>query len=364
MNRLVIKFLTLTAMLLGLPLLGVMLKGDGIQRYLEFPPVDQFIPKAPFSWIAFAVFLCLILLVCIVLFVLCFKAVLKTEHTPSVCRFPWWGWVGCAMLACIWTLAWNRFKWMSFFQEHTFFPLWACYIIIINALTYRRTGRSMLTHQTGSFLLLFPVSALFWWFFEYLNRFVQNWHYSGVQYSAGKYFLLATLAFSTVLPAVLGTSEFLMSHTWIKPGFGFTIPVKTQNPRRIAWTALLIAGLGLGMIGVFPDVLFPLIWVSPLIILLALKTLFREDHLLHLNSVDHQQRIIAVMLAALVCGFFWEMWNYWSLIKWHYTIPLVNRFQLFEMPILGYSGYLPFGLECAVIGESVQAISLKWKIRN
>jgi len=42
------------------------------------------------------------------------------------------------------------------------------------------------------------------------------------------------------------------------------------------------------------------------------------------------------------------MWNYYSLSKWSYTVPYVNRFQLFEMPILGYAGYLPFGLECMV----------------
>jgi len=36
---------------------------------------------------------------------------------------------------------------------------------------------------------------------------------------------------------------------------------------------------------------------------------------------------------------------------WIYSIPYIDRFHLFEMPILGYSGYLPFGLECAVVSE-------------
>ncbi len=27
--------------------------------------------------------------------------------------------------------------------------------------------------------------------------------------------------------------------------------------------------------------------------------------------------------------------------------------MIFEMPALGYAGYLPFGLECAVIGELI-----------
>ena len=59
-------------------------------------------------------------------------------------------------------------------------------------------------------------------------------------------------------------------------------------------------------------------------------------------------------LAALFCGFFWELWNTWSLAKWEYAIPLVQRFELFEMPLLGYAGYLPFGLECAVAGDILE----------
>jgi hypothetical protein len=47
------------------------------------------------------------------------------------------------------------------------------------------------------------------------------------------------------------------------------------------------------------------------------------------------------------------MWNYFSLAKWEYSIPLVHRFEVFEMPLLGYAGYLPFGLECLVIGHMI-----------
>jgi hypothetical protein len=53
-------------------------------------------------------------------------------------------------------------------------------------------------------------------------------------------------------------------------------------------------------------------------------------------------------MAALACGVFWELWNYHSLAKWVYTVPFVQRWPIFEMPLLGYAGYLPFGLECAL----------------
>ncbi len=59
--------------------------------------------------------------------------------------------------------------------------------------------------------------------------------------------------------------------------------------------------------------------------------------------------VAAYGLAALCCGFFWELFNYHSLARWQYAIPYVQVFHLFEMPILGYAGYLPFGLVSALI---------------
>jgi hypothetical protein len=95
-------------------------------------------------------------------------------------------------------------------QPLTFTPLWLGYIVIVNAVTFRRIGRCMMFHRPRYFLSLFPLSAAFWWSFEYLNRFVQNWHYLGGQeLTAWEYVWQATLPFATVLPAVLGTAELL-----------------------------------------------------------------------------------------------------------------------------------------------------------
>ena len=67
------------------------------------------------------------------------------------------------------------------------------------------------------------------------------------------------------------------------------------------------------------------------------------------------------MTAALVCGFFWELWNWQSVAKWVYTVPGVQRWHVFEMPLLGYAGYLPFGLECLMIAERVLP---DWRARD
>jgi hypothetical protein len=85
----------------------------------------------------------------------------------------------------------------------------------------------------------------------------------------------------------------------------------------------------------------------------------RERHIFSEMAAGDWSGAMAAALAAIICGGFWEMWNYFSLAKWDYSIPLVHRFQIFEMPLLGYAGYLPFGLECAVIGDMLATLLKK-----
>ena len=44
----------LTALLIGLPMIGATSAGYPISRYLEFPPHTRYVQHAPFSWPAFA----------------------------------------------------------------------------------------------------------------------------------------------------------------------------------------------------------------------------------------------------------------------------------------------------------------------
>jgi hypothetical protein len=212
----------------------------------------------------------------------------------------------------------------------------------------------MMINRPGYFLLLFPVSAMFWWFFEYLNRFVQNWHYVGGDFTSWEYFLYATLSFSTVLPAVLGTRDLILNSSWIEKGFKRFLKINKVKYKPVAITCLVLSGVGLLGVGVWPDYLFPLLWISPFLILISIMTLFGENHALSDIAGGDWRIVISSALAAFICGFFWEMWNYYSLAKWVYSVPFVHRFQIFEMPVLGYAGYLPFGLECAVIGAIIK----------
>jgi hypothetical protein len=350
----ILKVVILAAMLLGLPLAGVLVAQAPLSRYFEFPPRTLYIEHAPFSWVAFIAY-CLFTLAVAGPFLL--HALRNRQvapiSTPRENRFPWWGWCGIVLGLVSWILAWNRFPWFSEYQAHTFAPLWMAYILTVNGFTCRRTGTCLLRRRPVSFLLLFPASAGFWWFFEYLNRFVQNWSYTGADFAPDEYFLFATLSFSTVLPAITATREWLLSFSWWNGAYEHFFPVRISSPRFFAATLLAASGTGLFLLGVYPNHLFALLWVSPLLILVSLQVLLKETHIFSPLKVGDWRFVLASALAALLCGAFWEMWNFLSLAKWVYHIPFVQRFHVFEMPILGYAGYLPFGLECSVVAELV-----------
>jgi hypothetical protein len=349
-------FLLLGVALIALPLVGVVLSGQPIAPYLEFPPLTRYVKHASFSW---PVFLGLSLLIIAIMAPCVWRWLIAApssrERVPQKRRFPGWGWLGVGLIAAGWTLAWTRFSWFAAFQPFTFTPLWLGYIIVMNALTCRATGACLLVERRRSMLLLFFASATFWWFFEYLNRFVQNWYYAGIDdFGPWAYAFHATLAFSTVLPAVASTVEWLATLPRLRSAFGQWTPISLRHPGWIGWVVLALAGGGLMGIGIWPDVLFPLLWVSPLLLITSVQAIQGRKTIFSGLRRGDWTPICLPALAGLQCGFFWELWNWHSLAHWEYTIPYVHRFLIFEMPLLGYAGYLPFGLECLVLAHLIQ----------
>ncbi len=355
----IIKFVFLGCLFLGLPLLGVLITDRPLALYFEFPPKTKYIDHAPFSWMIFFLIggftLTIITPLLFRVLRLLRRSLSSIFYPQSSSPFPWWGWLGLLTGICFWILAWNRFPWFSVFQPHTFTPLWLPYILVINALADRRSGRCLIRNQTHFFLCLFPLSAGFWWFFEYLNRFVQNWHYLGIEnFSAWEYFLYSTISYSTVLPAVISTQEWLSTFSIfdrLATKRPHSARAATASDQNLGWLLFLFSAGGLAWVGVYPDYLFPLLWISPLLIMISFQMISGTPHLFSKVAEGDWRNIVTSSLAALICGFFWEMWNYYSQAKWIYTIPYVNRFHLFEMPILGYAGYLPFGIICAITTE-------------
>jgi hypothetical protein len=338
--------------LLGAPLAGVWLSGLPLAPYLELPPRPASQPVAGFSWPVFWLMAAFVVAAVSPFFWRFMNTPpRRAEHRGT---FPVWGWAALAWLAASWTLAWTRFPWFEPFQQHTFTPLWLGYIAVVNALTMRRAATCLLLRSPARFAALFPLSALFWWFFEYLNRFVANWRYTGTaDFDALEYTAFATLAFSTVLPAVASTAEWLGTFPRLDAAFARWRPVSLPHPRLAAAIVLILTAASLSVLGVFREFVFPLVWISPVLVIVSLQGLAGRSTVLAPLGGGDWRGVVSFSAAALVCGFCWEMWNAASLARWEYSIPHVDRFRIFEMPLLGYAGYLPFGIECAAIAALV-----------
>lgn len=346
--------LVATVVLLTLaPLAGGLLHGlpDGFTR---FPPLLHKNPDhVAFHLGVFTVFAVLALLAAAILI---WPARFGFNPEPGVVppetglherrRFPVWGWVGLLVNVVGWAAAWGPFEGLGSWGEHTFFPIWLGYILVMDGLVYRRAGSSMLSRSKGKFLALFPASAASWWYFEFLNRFVQNWWYEGsFDFSAWRYVAHATICFSTVLPAVFETGEWLGSHRWFQTAYGRG-PILRTKSSGVSYGLLAGGTLGLVLVAAMPVHLFFLTWLAPLAVLVGglhwagIRTPFDD-----LCRGDFRA-LVVLAIAALVCGVFWEMWNFWSMPKWRYNVPFVSVLHVFEMPVVGFAGYLPFGPIC------------------
>jgi hypothetical protein len=90
-------------------------------------------------------------------------------------RFAPQGWVGLFLLALCWPLNWTL---PGLRTACLFFPLWLGYILVVDALVWRRTGASLWTRSRRGFILLFVLSVPAWWLFEIINWRTGNWEWA------------------------------------------------------------------------------------------------------------------------------------------------------------------------------------------
>ena len=258
----------------------------------------------------------------------------------SKLRLPLHGWLGLTLILIFWSLNWM----LDGLRTHWgFFPLWLGYCLAMDGLVYWRTGTSLLTRSPRRYVGLFLVSAPVWWIFEFLNVRTQNWTYIGADaFSALAYAFWTTLSFTTVIPAVFGTAELFASFDFVKRlGRGPTIGTGR-------WTTLLFFLLGwvmLVVMWIWPRIFFPFIWLSLYFILEPINVWLGNRSLAYWTAKGDWRPVIALWFGVLSTAFFWEMWNYYAYPKWIYHVPWGDWLHIFEMPMLGYGGYLPFALE-------------------
>ena len=224
-----------------------------------------------------------------------------------------------------------------------FFPLWLGYILVVDAVCLHRRAGSLLLASPRRFALLFVASAPVWWLFEAVNLRLENWVYVGREAIGSlEYFVTASIAFSTVIPAVFVTARLIRSFAWVER-FADGPRIDTGPLTLGLWPAL--GGAMMALLLLWPRYFFALTWLALIFLVEPLAWMLRRRCLLAHWRVGDWRPAVSLALGALVCGFFWELWNYWACPKWIYQVPFVDFGRIFEMPVLGYGGYLPFGLE-------------------
>ena len=277
-----------------------------------------------------------------------------TATVPSVLADQRQGMVraglGTLLMLAAWAISWSDWEPYRFY---TFFPLWLGYTLLVDGSTAARFGTSLLERNRGAFVVLFFISAPAWWIFELLNIRLANWNYLlPVDYSWLAHHALASLAFSTVIPAVFCTSE-LVRATLVRG------PVRWIRlvPNRSGLIAIVVSGaVALLLTQLFPTFFFPLVWLGLFFIFDPINRLAGRPSIAAQVGESRWDTVVVLAIATVWCGFLWEMWNSRAMPKWTYELPAAEWFRVFEMPILGFSGYIPFGLELYALYRLVAGI--------
>ncbi len=246
--------------------------------------------------------------------------------------------LGLLLVACWWILAWGDFGAIS---HYYFFPLWLGYILVADGLVWWKTASSPIVRLGWRYPLVFVVSAPFWWLFELFNQVLTNWSYiTPWDYGLLGRTLIGSFSFSTVIPAVLTTAELI-----------FAFSTANRSGKRFHFSTRKIVGFHIagwlmlaGML-VWPAYLFPFCWLSVFFIIDPLARLAGAVSVSTLIERGDWRSVFSLGLAGLACGWFWEMWNFLAMPKWVYSVPHVGFLHIWEMPILGYGGYIPFAFE-------------------
>src|SRR5574341_1191083 len=225
-----------------------------------------------------------------------------------------------------------------------FTPLiWTGYILLIDSIIHRLKGESLISKHLGKFLVMLALSIGFWYIFEFYNLFIKNWQYVGLPESKFWRYLGYFWSFATIWPGILLTQQLLEALNLFKmtnrKSSGRLSPAFMKISVLIG-TALLLWPIILPS----PYLAGP-VWLGFFLLLDPINYLWGERSILGDWISGKRETLYTLFLSGLFCGILWEFWNFWAEAKWKYTVRIWPDWKIFEMPIIGYLGFLPFACE-------------------
>ncbi|GAB3019919.1 hypothetical protein [Bowmanella dokdonensis] len=267
---------------------------------------------------------------------------------------PWWFWAGLVVMLFFWWLQWSHSTAFGELVYWSFTPLWWGFILVLDGLVYHRNnGRSLASTKTLTLLIAGLVSIVGWAYFEFYDYFVLgNWYYPYANDAPWSQTLLSIeflITYSTVTPVLFQWYNLFNTFT--------AFPARYKNGPKMVLngnTLILVGTVLIGLMVIWPYPFFWVVWIGPFAVITGI--------LMRLNIwnpfIDIAQGNwsagVLIGVASICNGLFWEFWNHGSMFFhtthtnpnfWVYNIPYVDVIHLFsEMPLLGYLGYIPFGV--------------------
>ena len=238
---------------------------------------------------------------------------------------------------------------------------WPGYLLAMDGLLAWQPPGSPVRRRRHHFALLCLASIPIWCLFDLINFHgvggtgMRAWTYIGLPPRFADKFVPYVLAFGSIVPGMLMSGQAMLNAGW----FDWARSRQWRMPR---WGGPLALAVGVAMSAwplVHPDPVTNLtLWTSLVFLLDPVNDYLGRPSMFRDWRSGWYGRSLAAMAGGLACGLLWEFWNYWALTKWAYHLPFLgawgNRFHYFEMPLPGLLGFLPFGLECWVVWQTIR----------
>jgi len=246
-------------------------------------------------------------------------------------------------------LAWG----VPFMKTWYYSFAWWSSILALDGLNFRRAGRSPLFDSTPGFFLAAFLSIPIWLVFELFNLRLDNWSYHGLPRSLAVRWPGYALAFATVVPALIELEAFVRGFFAKREGI--------MRPRHLTAAFLNLSSAAgifcLILPLLFPRLFFPLVWLGFFFLLEPVNCRAGRPSLFRELEAGRATRTLSWMAAGLAAGILWEIFNFWAGSHWEYAIPHLGFGRVFQMPILGYGGFIPFALEIEAMLAALAGVS-------
>ncbi len=227
-----------------------------------------------------------------------------------------------------------------FFKRWFYTFIWWGYILFFDLYFRKIRGFSLFSRGIFKFLRGIFFSVFIWNIFEIYNLILKNWSYYNLPISRYERYLGYFLGFGTVVYGILISTEILF---YLFGGKIFEIDIYSFFLGRKKFSLFLgITFLILPLL--FSRYFFPLIWLSFIFLFVPMFKKLPEVFPF-LKEINYVEKFNFILLGGLLSGFLWEFWNYFALSRWKYHLPFLNSPKIFEMPIAGFGGFLPFAIE-------------------